>query len=138
MIIRKLKEVKELLSKKSNKIECAIDEEVVDCEELEDDGLDYEDQYYTGVPAPPYLQDDPWFGAAAPNYTEKQLDYMVQETEVKRQEREENFSVESEDIHQKMYEIATQNSPTTIQLNPPGGSENVWMSGTGMGQFNDQ
>lgn len=131
MIIRKLKEVKELLTKKtSNEIECAIDEEVVDCKELEEDP-------YVGVPAPAYLKDDPWFGPA-PNYTEKQLDYMVQETEVKRQEREENFSVESEDIHQKMYEIATQNTPTTIQLNPPGGSENVWMSGTGMGQFNDQ
>ena len=137
MIIRKLKEVKELLSKKTNKIECAIDEEVVDCDELEDDGLDYEDQYYTGVPAPAYLEDDPWFGPA-PTYSQKQLDYMVQETEIKQKEREENFSVESEDIHQKMYEIATQNSPTTIQLNPPGGSENVWMSGTGMGQFNDQ
>lgn len=136
MIIRKLKEVKELLSKKTNKIECAIDEEVVDCEELEDDGLDYEDQYYTGVPAPPYLQDDPWFGPA-PTYSQKQLDYMVQETEIKQKEREENFSVESEDIHKRMYEIATQNTPTTIQLNPPGGSENVWMSGTGMGQFNE-
>ena len=138
MIIRKLKEVKELLTKKtSNEIECAIDEDVVDCKELEDDGLDYEDQYYTGVPAPPYLQEDPWFGPA-PTYSKKQLDYMVQETEIKQKEREENFSVESEDIHQRMYEIATQNTPTTIQLNPPGGSENVWMSGTGMGQFNDQ
>ena len=148
MIIRKLKEV--FTSKSDDitvnmdggvggswKVECAIDEDVVDCEELEDDGLDYEDQYYTGVPAPPYLQDDPWFGPA-PTYSQKQLDYMVQETEIKQKEREENFSVESEDIHQRMYEIATQNSPTTIQLNPPGGSENVWMSGTGMGQFNDQ
>jgi len=148
MIIRKLKEV--FTSKSDDitvnmdggvggswKVECAIDEDVVDCEELEDDGLDYEDQYYTGVPAPPYLQDDPWFGPA-PTYSQKQLDYMVQETEIKQKEREENFSVESEDIHQRMYEIATQNSPTTVQLNPPGGSENVWMSGTGMGQFNDQ
>ena len=148
MIIRKLKEV--FTSKSDDitvnmdggvggswKVECAIDEDVVDCEELEDDGLDYEDQYYTGVPAPAYLEDDPWFGPA-PTYSQKQLDYMVQETEIKQKEREENFSVESEDIHQKMYEIATQNSPTTIQLNPPGGSENVWMSGTGMGQFNDQ
>ena len=148
MIIRKLKEV--FTSKSDDitvnmdggvggswKVECAIDEDVVDCKELEDDGLDYEDQYYTGVPAPPYLQDDPWFGPA-PTYSQKQLDYMVQETEIKQKEREENFSVESEDIHQRMYEIATQNSPTTIQLNPPGGSENVWMSGTGMGQFNEQ
>ena len=137
MIIRKLKEVKELFSKKTNKIECAIDEEVVDCDELEDDGLDYEDQYYTGVPAPVYLQDDPWFGPA-PTYSQKQLDYMEQETHIKQQQHQEtHISVESEDIHQKMYEIATQNTPTTIQLNPPGGSENVWMSGTGMGQFNE-
>lgn len=147
MIIRKLKEV--FTSKSDDitvnmdggvggswKVECAIDEDVVECEELEDDGLDYEDQYYTGVPAPPYLQDDPWF-SPAPTYSQKQLDYMVQETEIKQKEREENFSVESEDIHQRMYEIATQNTPTTIQLNPPGGSENVWMSGTGMGQFNE-
>ena len=147
MIIRKLKEV--FTSKSDDitvnmdggvggswKVECAIDEDVVDCEELEDDGLDYEDQYYTGVPAPAYLEDDPWFGPA-PTYSQKQLDYMVQETEIKQKEREENFSVESEDIHQRMYEIATQNTPTTIQLNPPGGSENVWMSGTGMGQFNE-
>ena len=131
MIIRKLKEVKELLSKKSNKIECAIDEEVVDCDEMDSPP-------YIGVPAPAYLEDDPWFGPA-PERTEKQLDYMEKETHIKQQQYQETHtSVESEDIHQKMYEIATQNSPTTIQLNPPGGSENVWMSGTGMGQFNDQ
>ena len=128
MIIRKLKEV--FTSKSDDitvnmdggvggswKVECAIDEDVVDCEELEDDGLDYEDQYYTGVPAPAYLEDDPWFGPA-PTYSQKQLDYMVQETEIKQKEREENFSVESEDIHQRMYEIATQNTPTTIRLEP--------------------
>ena len=131
MIIRKLKEVKELLSKKSNKIECAIDEEVVDCDEMDSPP-------YIGVPAPAYLEDDPWFGPA-PERTEKQLDYMEKETHIKQQQYQETHtSVESEDIHQKMYEIATQNTPTTIQLNPPGGSENVWMSGTGMGQFNDQ
>lgn len=138
MIIRKLKEVKELLTKKSPIIDVDTTnyEEWIETE-LEEDGLDYEDQYYTGVPAPPYLKDDPWFGPA-PTYSQKQLDYMVQETEIKQKEREENFSVESEDIHQRMYEIATQNSPTTIQLDPLGGSENVWMSGTGMGQINDQ
>ena len=47
---------------------------------------------------------------------------------------------EPEDIHQKMYEIATK-SATTIQLDPPGGSENYhegpggWNSGTGIQQF---
>ena len=63
---------------------------------------------YTGIPAPVYLEDDEWFGPA-PVKTEKQLDYMEQEIEMKRQEREENFSVEPDDIHQKMYEIVTQN-----------------------------
>ena len=46
---------------------------------------------------------------------------MEQETEMKRQE--ENFSVEPDDIHQKMYEIATKNQSTTLHLDPPGGSE---------------
>ena len=94
---------------------------------------------FTGIPAPAYLEPDPWF--APPVYTEKQVDYMEQETEMKRQEREENFSVEPDDIHQKMYEIATKNQSTTLHLDPPGGSETFqqgpggWNSGTGMGQF---
>ena len=76
---------------------------------------------------------------SAPEYTEKQKDYMVQETEIKRQEFEKSFSVEPEDIHQKMYEIATASQSTTLHLNPPGGSENFqedgWQSGTGFGQY---
>ena len=92
--------------------------------------------YYTGVPAPAYLEDDEWFGPA-PVRSQKQIDYMEKEVEMKRQEREQNFSVESNDIHQKMYEIATQNHNTTIDLDPPGGSENFhegpgeWTSGNG-------
>jgi len=134
MIIRKLKEVKELLAKKSKETtESPIIEE--DTTEYEDDGLDYEDQYYTGVPAPPYLSGDEWFNSD-PVYSEKQLDYMEQETQIKRQEREESFSVEPEDIHQTMYDIATQNTSTTIYIDPPGGSENFqengWSSGSGL------
>ena len=97
-------------------IECAIDEQTVDCTEMEEEP-------YTGIPAPAYLKDDEWFGPA-PEYTEKQKDYMVQETEIKRQEFEKSFSVESEDIHQVMYEMATQSAATTLQLDPIGGSEN--------------
>ena len=103
-------------------IECAIDEDVVEC-----DGLDYEDQYYTGVPAPVLNPIDEWFASpygVAPAITEKQKDYMEQEIEIKRQEREENFSVEPENIHQVMYEMATKSGATTIQLDPIGGSEN--------------
>ena len=77
---------------------------------------------YTGVTAPVYLQNDEWFGTAV--VSEKQKDYMVQETEIKRQEFEKSFSVEPEDIHQVMYEMATKSGATTIQLDPIGGSEN--------------
>ena len=123
---------------------CEMDEDAIDCSDLEDDGLDYEDQYYTGVPAPPYLVPDPWFGNEAPPYTEKQIDYMEKETELKKEEaaRREESGQESEDIHKQMYDIATESGSTTTQLDPPGGSETFhegpggWMSGTGYkGQF---
>jgi len=146
MIIKKLKKIlntpkKEvetqttILQKKAGtyKVECAIDEEVVDCKEMSSTP-------YTGVPAPVVLSNDSWFGDVTYK-SQKQLDYMEKETEMKRQEREQNFSVEPDDIHQKMYEIATKNQNTTLQLNPLGGSENFhegpggWNSGNGMGQF---
>ena len=84
------------------KVECAIDEEVVDCDEMDSPP-------YVGVPAPAYLVPDPWFGNEAPPYSEKQLDYMEQETLIKQQQDQETHSetVESEDIHAKMYELAT-------------------------------
>ena len=119
-------------------IECAIDENVVDCESeaFKQDALNY--YTYTGVPAPAYLEDDEWFGPA-PVRSQKQIDYMEKEVEMKQKERQQNFSVEPDDIHQKMYEIATQNHNTTIDLEPPGGSENFhegaggWTSGNGWG-----
>ena len=105
-------------------IECAIDDQTVDCEgeAFTQDALNYYAPY-TGIPAPVYLKDDEWFGPA-PEYTEKQKDYMVQETEIKRQEFEKSFSAEPEDIHQVMYEMATKSAATTLQLDPIGGSEN--------------
>ena len=117
-----------------DKIECAIDDEIIDCKEMD------EEPVYTGIPAPVYLKEDDWFGYA-PEYTEKQKDYMKMETEIKRQEFEKSFSVEPNDIHQKMYEIATKNHNTTLDLNPPGGSENFhegpggWNSGNGWGLY---
>ena len=162
MIIKKLKETLGQVfhspeATGSWTVECAIDEENVDCSELEAPAFECgpghftqgygwfggrkepETDPYIGIPAPAYLEDDEWFGPA-PTKTQKQLDYMEQEIETKRQEREQNFSVEPDDIHQKMYEIATKNHNTTIHLNPPGGSENFqegpggWNSGTGWGQ----
>ena len=111
-------------------IECAIDEEVVDCDEMDNPP-------YIGVPAPQYLKEDEWFGD--PVISDKGQDYMERETEIKKQESENRqyWTNESEDIHQEMYELATKNGKTTVQLNPVGGSETFqegpggWMSGTG-------
>ena len=58
---------------------------------------------------------------------------------IKQQEYQETHSAESEDIHQKMYEIATSNWNTVDETknNLWVGSENIqtWNSGTGMGQY---
>tara|TARA_B100000085_G_C18333591_1_gene427303 strand:+ start:166 stop:591 length:426 start_codon:yes stop_codon:yes gene_type:complete len=115
-----------------DKVECSIDEDVVECSEMNDSTS------YTGVPAPAYLEYDEWFGSEEPVKSEKQKEYMETEIEMKRQEREENFSVEPDNIHELMYQIATQNQSTTLHLDPPGGSENFqegWQSGTGWGQY---
>lgn len=124
-------------------VECAIDEEIVDCNEFEEDGLDYEDQYYTGVPAPDYLPEDPWF--PSPILSEKQMEYKeaYDAAVADQQIADEVSGQEPSDIHQKMYEIATASNGTAIQRDPIGGSENFqggdngygWMSGTGMNQF---
>ena len=99
-------------------IECAIDEQTVDCAVME------EEPAYTGVPAPVYLENDEWFGTAV--VSEKSQDYMIRETEIKQQESENRqyWTNEPEDIHQVMYEMATKSGATTLQLDPIGGSEN--------------
>ena len=89
------------------------------------------------VPAPEILSNDPWFGD--PVLSEESKDYMERETEFKKQEQENRqyWTNESENIHQEMYELATKNGKTTVQLNPVGGSETFqegpggWTSGTG-------
>jgi len=105
-------------------IECAIDEETVDCSEVDSTP-------YVGVPAPAYLEDDEWFGPA-PVRTEKQLEYMEMETEMKKQEEEERKEYNGEpcNMHQLMYEMATSNWNTVAETqggseNFQGGSENV-------------
>ena len=106
------------ISKKD--IECAIDERTVDCAEMD------KEPPYTGIPAPILTPVDDWFSSPYGCPTEKQQDYMVQEAEIKQQEEENRqyWTNESEDIHQMMYEMATNNAATTLQLDPIGGSEN--------------
>jgi len=106
------------------KIECAIDEETVDCSEMDSPS-------YVGIPAPAYLEDDEWFGPA-PVKTEKQLEYMEIETEMKKQEEEQRKEYNGEpcNMHQLMYEMATSNWNTVQETqggseNFQGGSENI-------------
>ena len=103
-------------------IECAIDENIVDCDHFDDD----QDKAYVGVPAPVLTPVDDWFSgsygfATEIPITEKQKDYMERENEMKMAEDQ---SKEPDNIHQLMYEIATKSGATTLQLDPIGGSEN--------------
>ena len=104
---------------KEKDIECAIDENVVDCTEMEEEP-------YVGVPAPILTPVDDWFSAPYGCPTEKQQDYMTQEAEIKKQEAENRqyWTKESANIHQEMYDLATKSGATTVQLDPIGGSEN--------------
>ena len=109
-------------------IECSIDEEVVDCSEMDSPP-------YIGVPAPAYLEDDEWFGPA-PVKTEKQEAYIELEEATERLHedmRKEAGNVESENIHEELYKIASKNWNTVSETQ--GGSENFqegpngWSSG---------
>ena len=101
---------------KDAEVECAIDEEVVECSEM--------DKPFTGVPAPVVLTDDPWFGPAV--ISDKGQDYMEKEAEIKQQEEENRqyWTKEFDNIHEAMYQMATKSGSTTLHLDPIGGSEN--------------
>ena len=106
-------------------IECAIDENTIECNHLDDD----QEKAYVGVPAPILNPIDEWFASpygCPPAITEKQEDYMAQEAEIKKQEAENRqyWTKESPNIHQEMYDLATKSGATTIQLDPIGGCEN--------------
>ena len=113
-------------------IECAIDDNIVDCKELQDDyneGQAFKDDainYYTGIPAPKELPHDPWFPNPfmkdkevkfAGNYQGPLYAPYTAVDEFKK-------STGDDGMHQKMYEMSTRSGKTTLQLNPIGGSEN--------------
>ena len=105
---------------KEEDIECAIDEQLVDCKEIDEDP-------YVGVPAPIMTPHDDWF--EDPPKTEMQMEYEHINDDPHdgwwlRPEWQDDKSNEPENIHQLMYEIATKSSSTTLHLDPIGGSEN--------------
>ena len=94
-----------------------------------------EEKPYTGIPAPAYLEDDPWF--PAPVLSEKQMTYKEahEQAVAEQQILDESENKESADIHQKLYKAATKSWTTVVESQ--GGSENFqegpggWNSGNG-------
>ena len=125
-MIKKL--INKIFSQKisEDNIECAIDEDTVDCNHLDDD----QDKAYVGVPAPILNPLDDWFASpyGCPSaITEKQKEYEHINDDF--QDGwwllpEYQDTNESPSIHQDMYDLATKNGKTTTQLDPIGGSEN--------------
>ena len=120
-MIKKL--IDKLFSQKISEedIECAIDENIVDCEHFDDD----QDKAYVGVPAPVLTPHDDWF--EDPPKTEMQMEYEHINDDF--QDGwwllpEYQDTNESPNIHQEMYDLATKSGATTLQLDPIGGSEN--------------
>ena len=140
MIKQVIKSIKDVFIPKTlpkEEVIRSIDDNEVSCEEVQETS-------YTGIPASSILVDDPWFGSAPP-LTEKQEVIRAQLEEEKQliaEEEDKAPQKEVANIHEVMYNIATRNGKTTVQLDSPGGSENFqsgpggWMSGTGLGQFN--
>ena len=124
--------LKDILGPKSDKIECAIDESIIDCDKLEapiqECGPGHFTQGYgsfVGVPAPRVLKEDEWFGPTP--VSDANMDYMEREYEAFKQDALNYYDQETkepEDIHQVMYDLATKSGKTTTQLDPIGGSEN--------------
>ena len=124
--------INKVIPKEESKVECAIDEEVVNCDEMDNPP-------FVGVPAPAYLEDDPWF--APPVYSEKQItvkeayEHAVTDNQI----LEESETSEPSDIHERIYQIATANWNTVKETQ--GGSENFqegpggWTSGNGWGLY---
>jgi len=132
---------------KKEEVTCTIDDKVVDCTELKSIP---EPEPYVGVPAPVIAPYDPWF--EPPIITEKGQEYLDQHENNIHVEHHNNstpnsITVEVDNIHEVMYQMATNGGNTTTQLDPMpelgGGSEMFqsgpggWNSGTGFAQFKD-
>ena len=126
-----IKSIKETLGQMFNSPDEATTDSVEDTMVVDEQIEVNESDAYVGVPAPVYLEDDPWFGPS-PTKSEKQMDYMEKETEMKKQEEEKRKEYNGEpcNMHQLMYEMATSNWNTVKETqggseNFQGGSENV-------------
>lgn len=85
------------------------------------------------IPAPKYLKDDPWFGPAVLSVPQMSIKEAYEHAVYDNQLLPEDDTVEPKDIHEVIYNIATNSGKTTTQLNPIG--VGGWQSGTGWDQF---
>ena len=127
--------IKKVVGISTTEVECAIDEDIVDCKEIDEEP-------YVGVPAGIISPIDDWFSTP---YNEK-VDTITGEPVAMDPITGESVSYqppscEPENIHQVMYDMATKNGKHWEQ----GGSEtfqqnvnlddHTWQSGTGWGQY---
>ena len=135
-----IKKIKETLGQIFHSPEATGTWEVTESPILGEDTTNYdewieEEKPYIGIPAPAYLEDDPWF--PAPVLSEKQMSYKEahEQAVAEQQILDESETKESADIHQKLYEAATKSWTTVAESQ--GGSENFqegpggWNSGNG-------
>ena len=76
--------------------------------------------------APNYLKDDPWFGPAVLSDSQMTLKEAFDHAVSDGQLLPENDTVEPNDIHEKIYQMAISSGKTTIQLNPIGGGSEIF------------
>lgn len=138
-----LKKLLKNIFSQEKKVECKIDDESVDCKEMQEEYVHINDDFqdgwwllpeyqdtYIGVPAPTENVVDEWFADRNGDViVEDQAEFAgnyegplyAPYTAVDEFKKESNGD---DGMHQKMYDMATQNGKTTLQLNPIGGSEN--------------
>jgi hypothetical protein len=88
---------------------------------------------FVGVLAPKYLEDDSWFGPAVLSDRQMTIKEAYEHAVSDGQLLYEDDTVEPKNIHEVIYNIATNSGKTTTQLNPIG--VGGWQSGTGWEQF---
>lgn len=88
---------------------------------------------FVGFLAPKYLEDDSWFGPAVLSDRQMTIKEAYEHAVSDGQLLYEDDTIEPKNIHEVIYNIATNSGKTTTQLNPIG--VGGWQSGTGWEQF---
>ena len=79
------------------------------------------------------MEDDSWFGPAVLSDRQMTIKEAYEHAVSEEQLLHEDDTVEPKNIHEVIYNIATNSGKTTKQLNPTG--VGGWQSGTGWEQF---